>query len=86
MYSDFAELDLLLTKDNKAVVFHDRYLSDLTDISLRNEFASRKRFAQYDMSKGKGEESKEDWWVIDFTLEELKTLRVKQDNFKRPKL
>ena len=37
-------------------------------------------------TKGKGEESKEDWWVIDFTLEELKTLRVKQDNFKRPKL
>lgn len=30
--SDFAELDVLLTKDNHVVVLHDSYLSELTNV------------------------------------------------------
>jgi glycerophosphoryl diester phosphodiesterase len=33
MTADLAEFDILLTKDNQLVVFHDRYLSKLTNIS-----------------------------------------------------
>lgn len=62
--SDFAELDVMLSKDGSVIVFHDDHLSELTNISSFEQFASRKRI-------GRDEHGQErnDFWVEDFTLE-----------------
>jgi glycerophosphoryl diester phosphodiesterase len=73
--ADYIEPDLVLTKDNVLVCRHDRFLSVTTNISDHPEFADRK------VEK----EGREDWWVEDLTLEEVKTLRSRQDNPKRSK-
>lgn len=36
--SDFAEIDVHLTRDNQVVVFHDRTLGRVTDVRMRPEF------------------------------------------------
>lgn len=71
--ADCIEPDLVFTKDKVLVSRHDTWLSTTTNIADHPEFASRKR-------KGADEEAqgREDWWVADFTLAELKTLRAKQ--------
>jgi glycerophosphoryl diester phosphodiesterase len=66
--ADYIEPDLVLTKDGHFVARHDIYLSTTTDIEGRPEFANRKRTIN----------DKEDWYVFDFTLAELKTLFAKQ--------
>ncbi|MCK0069843.1 glycerophosphodiester phosphodiesterase family protein [Kordiimonas laminariae] len=66
--ADYIEPDLVMTRDGHLVARHDAYLSGTTDIADRTEFADRKRTIQ----------GKEDWYVFDFTLDELKTLRTKQ--------
>lgn len=66
--ADYIEPDLVLTKDGVLVARHDVYLSTTTDIASRPEFAERKRTLG----------GKEDWFVFDFTLAELKTLRAVQ--------
>lgn len=66
--ADYIEPDLVMTKDGHLVARHDAYLSGSTDIADHPEFADRKRTMR----------GKEDWWVFDFTLDELKTLRARQ--------
>ncbi|UTW53829.1 glycerophosphodiester phosphodiesterase family protein [Kordiimonas sp. SCSIO 12610] len=66
--ADYIEPDLVLTKDGHLVARHDIYLSTTTDIKDHPEFADRKRSFN----------GKEDWYVFDFTLKELKTLYAKQ--------
>ncbi len=66
--ADFIEPDLVLTKDGVLVARHDVYLSTTTDVADHPEFADRKRVL----------EGRADWYVFDFTLAELKTLRAKQ--------
>lgn len=66
--ADFIEPDLVMTRDGHFVARHDIYLSSTTDISVRPEFADRKRDI----------EGKTDWYVFDFTLAELKTLKARQ--------
>ncbi|MHA6287991.1 glycerophosphodiester phosphodiesterase family protein [Maricaulis sp. CAU 1757] len=66
--ADVIEPDLVMTRDGVLVVRHDRYLSTSTDVSERPEFADRRRT----------EDGREDWWVDDFTLAELQTLRAVQ--------
>ena len=66
--ADYIEPDLVMTRDGHLVARHDGYLSGTTDIADHPEFADRKRKIQ----------GKEDWFVFDFTLDELKTLRTKQ--------
>ena len=56
---------------------HDRYLSGSTDVSDKPEFANRKRTDP----NHKGE----DWFIEDFTLAEIKTLRARQPRAGRSK-
>jgi glycerophosphoryl diester phosphodiesterase len=67
---DFIEPDLVFTKDGELVVRHDIYLSDSTDVRDHDEFLTRRRTHKL--------HGKPDWFVEDFTLEELKTLRCRQ--------
>lgn len=71
--ADVIEPDLVFTKDGVLVARHDRYLSTTTDVADHPEFASRKR-----ANNDPDDAPREDWWVEDFTLAELKTLRARQ--------
>lgn len=66
--ADFIEPDLVMTKDGVLVARHDIYLSTTTNVASKPEFADRKRTIG----------DKTDWFVMDFTLAELKTLRARQ--------
>lgn len=66
--ADYIEPDLVMTSDGHLVARHDAYLSDSTDVEEHPEFADRRRVVQ----------GKNDWWVFDFTLAEIKTLRARQ--------
>ncbi len=68
MGADYIEPDLVFSKDGVLVVRHDNYLSTTTDVEDHPEFAARKRKLA----------EREDWFVEDFTLQELKTLRARQ--------
>ena len=61
MGADYIEQDVVLTRDDELIVLHDLYLDAVTDVA--EKFLDRKR---------------EDGchYAIDFTLEEIKTLRV----------
>jgi glycerophosphoryl diester phosphodiesterase len=61
MNCDFIEQDVVLSKDNVAVVIHDIYLDDVTDVATK--FSNRKR-------------ADHRYYVIDFTFAELQTLTV----------
>lgn len=67
---DYIEPDLVITKDGVLVARHDRYLSGSTNVSDHPEFADRK-------TEKAGHEGA-DWFVEDFTLAEIKTLRARQ--------
>lgn len=66
--ADYIEPDLVMTKDGHLIGRHDYYLSGSTDIAEHPEFADRRR--SFD--------GREDWFVEDFTLAELRTLRARQ--------
>ncbi len=59
--ADFVEPDVVLTKDDVPVVLHDIHLEATTDV--QTAFPDRKR------ADGR-------WYVIDFTLAEIKSLHV----------
>lgn len=61
MNPDFIEQDLVLSKDDVPMVIHDIYLDDVTNVAT--VFADRKR-----------EDGR--YYVIDFTFDELQTLKV----------
>jgi glycerophosphoryl diester phosphodiesterase len=71
--ADCIEPDLVMTKDGVLVDRHDTWLSTTTNVASRPEFASRRR-----KSSDPEASDREDWWVADFTLAELKTLRAIQ--------
>ncbi|WP_281301100.1 MULTISPECIES: glycerophosphodiester phosphodiesterase family protein [unclassified Iodidimonas] len=68
MGADFIEPDLVLTKDGVLIARHDYYLSGSTDIADHPEFADRRKTL----------DGRADWYVEDFTLAEIKTLRARQ--------
>lgn len=74
--ADVVEPDLVFTKDGVLVARHDRYLSTTTNVADKPEFASRKR--ANDDATDTEHRDRVDWWVEDFTLAELKTLRARQ--------
>ncbi len=78
MGADVVEPDLVFTKDGVLVARHDRYLSTTTDVADHPEFAARKRANNDAADPDPAYRAREDWWVEDFTLAELKTLRAVQ--------
>ncbi len=70
--ADYIEPDVVATKDGHLVVRHDPVLMDSTDILSHPEFADRKRTVKF-----QGFEIT-DFFVADFTLAEIKTLRARQ--------
>ncbi|MBD8699090.1 glycerophosphodiester phosphodiesterase [Sphingomonas sp. CFBP 13714] len=70
--ADFIEPDLVPTKDDVLVARHENAIADTTDVADRPEFASRRTTKTIDGHNLTG------WFVEDFTLAELKTLRAKE--------
>jgi glycerophosphoryl diester phosphodiesterase len=68
MGADAVEPDLVMTRDGALVVRHDRYLGTSTDVADHPEFAGRRAV----------KDGKDEWWVEDFTLAEIRTLRARQ--------
>lgn len=68
MGADYIEPDLVVTADGHLIARHDIYLSSSTDVASHPEFADRRR----DLN------GQTDWFVQDFTLAEIKTLRARQ--------
>ena len=70
--ADFIEPDLVITKDGALVARHENEISETTDIASHPEFADRRVEKSIDRRPVTG------WFVEDFTLAELKTLRVRE--------
>ena len=70
MGADFIEPDLVLTKDGHLIARHDYFLGTTTDVADRPEFADHRKIRD-------GYEGGE-WFVEDFTLAEIKTLKARQ--------
>ncbi|KAL1824969.1 hypothetical protein ACET3Z_011747 [Daucus carota] len=70
--TDFIETDILASKDGALICFHDVILDDTTDIAEHKKFATRKRTYDVQGLNTTG------YFTVDFTLDELKSLRVKQ--------
>ena len=68
MGADYIEPDLVMTKDGHLIARHDSYLSSTTDVADRPDFADRRSTR----------DGRTDWFVDDFTLAEIKTLRAVQ--------
>lgn len=70
--ADFIEPDLVVTKDLQLVVRHENELSGTTDVANREEFEHLRREKTIDGQRVAG------WFAEDFTLAELRTLRVRE--------
>lgn len=67
--ADYLEQDLVLSKDGVPVVLHDIHVDAVTDVA--EKFPTRKR------ADGR-------YYAIDFTVAELKQLRVTSGSIRRP--
>ncbi len=70
MKADYIEPDLVMTKDKVLVARHENEISETTDVALK--FPERKTTKKIDGKEKVG------WFVEDFTLKEIKTLRAKE--------
>ena len=70
--ADFVEPDLCMTKDGHLICRHEPMMSGTTNVKDHPEFAS------YKTKKFLDGDSITDWFVCDFTLAEIKTLRAIQ--------
>ncbi|GAU36040.1 hypothetical protein TSUD_208100 [Trifolium subterraneum] len=70
--ADFIETDILSSKDGVLICFHDVTLDETTDIAEFKEFANRNRTYEVQGVNMTG------FFTVDFTLKELKSLRVNQ--------
>ena len=68
--ADFIEPDLCMTKDGVLVARHENNLTETTDVASHPEFAHLRSTKTIDGQTETG------WYVSDFTLRELKTLRA----------
>jgi phosphodiesterase/alkaline phosphatase D-like protein/glycerophosphoryl diester phosphodiesterase len=72
MGADYIETDLVITSDGVLVARHENEISGTTDVAERPEFANRETTKTIDGRTITG------WFTEDFTLADLKTLRVKE--------
>jgi glycerophosphoryl diester phosphodiesterase len=72
--ADYIEPDLVITKDGVLVARHEPFLKETTDVENHPEFANR----MHPSTTLDGVAVLNDWWVHDFTLAELKTLRAEE--------
>jgi glycerophosphoryl diester phosphodiesterase len=70
--ADFIEPDLVATRDGVLVARHENEIGGTTDVAAHPEFAARHRRLVIDGVETEG------WFTEDFTLEELRTLRVRE--------
>lgn len=70
--ADYIEPDLVITRDGVLVCRHENEISGTTYVAERPEFVGRRTQKTVDGVTATG------WWVEDFTLAELKTLRCKE--------
>ncbi|WP_394175939.1 glycerophosphodiester phosphodiesterase [Thalassotalea litorea] len=70
MKADFVEQDLVMTKDNHLIVFHDLTLQDKTNVA--DKFPDKKR-------------ADNNYYVIDFTLNEIRQLEYLDNGRKLPR-
>ena len=70
--ADFIEPDLVPTSDDVLVARHENAIGGTTDVADHPEFAARRTTKTIDG------QTLTDWFVEDFTLAELKTLRAKE--------
>lgn len=70
MGADFIEPDLVMTKDKVLMARHENEISGTTDVATK--FPDRKTTKTVDGEKIEG------WFIEDFTLKEIKTLRAKE--------
>ncbi|MEQ9484783.1 glycerophosphodiester phosphodiesterase [Coleofasciculus sp. F4-SAH-05] len=72
MGADYIEPDLVMTQDGVLMARHENEISGTTDVATRPEFRDRQTTKMIDGQTVTG------WFTEDFTLAELKTLRVKE--------
>ncbi len=70
--ADYVEPDLVVTGDGVLVARHENEISGTTDVAEHPEFAGRKATKTIDGQQVAG------WFVEDFTLAELRTLRAEE--------
>jgi glycerophosphoryl diester phosphodiesterase len=70
MGADYIEPDLVITADGVLVARHEPEIGGTTDVAARPEFADRRTTRTIDGVSHTG------WFVTDFTLAELRTLRA----------
>jgi len=70
--ADYAEPDLVMTKDGVLVARHENEIGGTTDVGERKAFARRKTVKVIDGVRVEG------WFTEDFTIAELKTLRARE--------
>lgn len=70
--ADFIEVDVVPSRDGVLIARHENELSHSTDVASRPEFAERYTKKQVDGSWQQG------WFSEDFTLAELRSLRLKE--------
>ncbi len=78
--ADYIEPDLVITKDGVLVARHEPFIGTTTDVARRPEFANRRTTKVLD-----GATIANEWFVEDFTLAELKTLRAIEPRADRSK-
>jgi len=76
--ADYIEPDLVSTKDGHLIARHEPDITKTTDVQDHPEFEKRKRKRMVDGAEVEG------WFVSDFTLAEIKTLRAVQPFAERP--
>jgi glycerophosphoryl diester phosphodiesterase len=64
MRANYIEQDVVMTKDDKLIILHDHFLDRVTDVM--SVFPNRYRIV----------DGKKRWFAIDFTLAEIKNLRM----------
>jgi glycerophosphoryl diester phosphodiesterase len=70
--ADLVEPDLVVTADGVLVARHENEIAATTDVAHHPEFASRRTTKEVDGRRVTG------WFVEDFTVAELKTLRARE--------